>query len=130
MSALRGKSEPKTGNSVQNVSGRNKRPSKYKPIEPSKLDDLVKHHPKVYRPLSQTALDHLNEQDSVKLVFFNREDIWVHVQGVDHEEDTVCGCIQTKCTKLEGLQIGQLVSFKKEHIVEVQEDSDSDDDDY
>lgn len=40
----------------------------------------------------------------------------------------VCGCIQTKCTKLEGLQIGQLVSFKKEHIVEVQEDSDSDDD--
>lgn len=41
----------------------------------------------------------------------------------------VCGNITSKPQKLEGLQIGQLVSFKKEHIVEVQED-DSDEDDY
>ena len=40
----------------------------------------------------------------------------------------VNGSIATKCKKLEGLQIGQLVNFRKEHIVEVHEDSGSDDD--
>lgn len=40
----------------------------------------------------------------------------------------VHGSITTKCKKLEGLQIGQLVSFKKEHIVEVHEDSGSESD--
>ncbi|KAK9813878.1 hypothetical protein WJX73_003092 [Symbiochloris irregularis] len=129
-SVLRGKSEPKTGNSVQDVSGRNKRPSKYKPIEPSKLADLLNFHPDKYRPLHESTLDHLSEQEQVRLVFHNREDLWVHIQHVDHETETVCGNITSKPTKLEGLQIGQLVNFKKEHIVEVQVDDDSDDDDY
>ena len=40
----------------------------------------------------------------------------------------VNGNIATKCKRLEGLQIGQLVVFKKEHVVEVHEESGSDDD--
>ena len=80
------KSEPKTGISVQDVSGRNKRPSKYKVIEPSKLEDLVKYQPHKYRALPETTLNHLTEGEVVKLVFVNREDIWINVEAVDHEE--------------------------------------------
>ena len=42
----------------------------------------------------------------------------------------VNGSIASKCKRLEGLQIGQLVAFRREHIVEVHEESGSDDDDY
>ena len=82
------KSEPKTGISIQTISGRNKRPSKYKVIEPSKLEDLAKYQPEKYRLLPVDTLNHLTEHEMVKLVFINREDIWVHVEAVDHEEGT------------------------------------------
>lgn len=54
-----------------------KRPSKYKPIEPSKMADLISFHPDKYRPLQESTLDNLSEQEMVRLVFHNREDLWV-----------------------------------------------------
>lgn len=125
---LKGKSEPKTGISVQDVNGRNKRPSKYKAIEPSRLEDLVKYQPDKYRPLNQDVLNHLTEGDLVKLIFVNREELWVSLQVLDTEEGTLCGNIISKPKKLEGLQVGQLVSFRVEHVVEIHDDSASDDD--
>lgn len=45
-----------------------------------------------------------------------------------HGACAVCGNIISKPKKLEGLQVGQLVSFRVEHVVEIHDDSASDDD--
>ena len=93
------KSQPKTGNSIQDVCGRNKRPSKYKAIEPSKLENLVQYQPDKYKLLPESTLSHLLKDHMVKLVFVNREEIWVSIHFVDHEEETgrpLC-CNLLKC---------------------------------
>lgn len=51
--------------------------SKFKVLEPTKLQDLLKHAPGQYKPLEASALDHLSEGDLVKVsdLFLDWDDI-------------------------------------------------------
>ena len=68
------------------MSGRNKRPSKFTPVESTKLRDLIEHSNA--SPIPEETLLSLSEDDTVKLVFVNRGYVWVHVKTVDHEDGT------------------------------------------
>ncbi|KAL0051633.1 hypothetical protein WJX82_011021 [Trebouxia sp. C0006] len=59
------------------------KPSKYRVIEPTLAEDLVKHYPEKYSLPSEDQLEGLGEEDYARIVFVNREEAWVYIEYVD-----------------------------------------------
>ncbi|KAK9829811.1 hypothetical protein WJX72_008032 [[Myrmecia] bisecta] len=106
------------------------RPSKYKLIQPTLVESLVKVYPDKYKAPHPRELDMLHTDDLVKFVYINKQDVWCHVDNVDDdvEPHKVYAKLSHHAPKLD-MQKGQRVQFTKEHIIEIA-DHDDDDDDY
>ena len=100
------------------------KPTKYRAIEPTLIDDLVKHYPDKYARPSQGELDALGEEDIVRIVYVNKEEAWVYIEWVD-ESDKVYGKL---CDYMRSIDLhkNQRVYFTKERIAEIKVGDDSD----
>ncbi|KAL3142790.1 hypothetical protein ABBQ38_003089 [Trebouxia sp. C0009 RCD-2024] len=100
------------------------KPSKYKLIEPTLVEDLVKHYPDKYSFPPEDQLDGLGEDEYAKIVFVNREEAWVYIEYVD-DADKVYGKL---CDYMRSVDLhkNQRVWFAKDRIAEVRGGEDSD----
>ncbi|KAL0033254.1 hypothetical protein WJX77_000896 [Trebouxia sp. C0004] len=99
------------------------KPSKYRVIEPTLAEDLVKHYPEKYSLPSEDQLEGLGEEDYARIVFVNREEAWIYIEYVD-DADKVYGklCDYMKCVDLHK---NQRVWFHKDRIAEIKSEDDS-----
>ena len=64
--------------------------------------------PGKYNPLSEDTLNSIARDYMVKVVFVNREEIWVNVREIDHEKDTSKHCLaatQSRCARQDLCQL-------------------------
>ncbi|KAK9907333.1 hypothetical protein WJX75_001632 [Coccomyxa subellipsoidea] len=122
--------EFKENSSVQSLNFKQGKPTKYRPITPTLAADLYAHNPAQYRDIpDHLELDHLGEDDMVKIAYINREDIWLFVERVDEETEVIYAKVAQRVRKVNELQEGQRVTVRKEHVCEIKfhdahEDSD------